>query len=88
MAHPSINYDLNKLPDLLEDVYYSKALDGHLDYTMQKISFWFQNAMEKNFNEWLSNVAPYTIEGFFESSMPNDINTMLIQQVQIRFFFD
>lgn len=85
MAHPTVNYDVNKLPELLEETYYNKAVDGHLDYTMKKISFWFQNAMEKNYNEWISNVAPYTIEGYFESSMPNDINTMLIQQVDLNF---
>jgi hypothetical protein len=56
-----------------------------MEYTAKRISVWFQNALEKNFNEWLSKVTPFTIEGNFESSMPNDINTMLIQQV-MRFY--
>lgn len=48
---------------------------------MRKVTMWFQNALEKNFKEWLSDVQPMIIEGYSESSMPNDINTMLIQQV-------
>lgn len=81
MGHPNLHLDTSKLPDLLDQAHFSKALNAHLDHTKNKIAFWFQNAMEKNFKEWLSNVTPYTIEGNFESSMPNDINTMLIQQV-------
>jgi hypothetical protein len=81
MGHPNLHLDTSKLPDLLDQAHFSKALSAHLDHTKNKIAFWFQNAMDKNFKEWLSNVTPYTIEGNFESSMPNDINTMLIQQV-------
>ena len=81
MGHPSLSMDTSKLPNLLNDEYYNKALEAHSVYSKKRISFWFKNAIEKNVNEWLSNVTPYTIEGNFESSMPNDINTMLIQQV-------
>ena len=85
MGHPSLNLDTSKLPDLLDNNYYYKALNSHMEFTMKKISFWFQNAMEKNYTEWQSNIMPYTIEGCFESSMPNDINTMLVQQVSSQY---
>lgn len=81
MGHPNLNLDTSKLPDLLDDKYYHLALSKHIENTKNKISFWFQNALEKNYLEWQSNIMPYTIEGNYESSMPNDINSMLIQQV-------
>lgn len=81
MGHPNLNLDTSKLPDLLDDNYYYKALSKHIEVTQGKIATWFHNALEKNYIEWQSNVMPYTIEGNYESSMPNDINTMLIQQV-------
>lgn len=81
MGNANLQLDTSKLPDLLDDAYYKRVLEGHMEYTAKRISVWFQNALEKNFNEWLSKVTPFTIEGNFESSMPNDINTMLIQQV-------
>jgi hypothetical protein len=81
MGHPSLQLDTSKLPDILDEASYKKALDAYLEYTKTKVAFWFQNALEKNFNEWLKDVKPFTIEGFYESSMPNDINTMLIPQV-------
>jgi hypothetical protein len=83
MGHPNLNVDVSQLPDLLDDHYYKLVLDGHMDVTAKKISFWFQNAMEKNYNEWLKNVQPYMIEDYFESSLPNDINTMLSQQLDL-----
>lgn len=83
MGHPNLNLDTSKLPDLLDDTYYYKALAKHIEVTQNKISFWFQNALDKNYIEWQSNTMPYTIEGNFESSMPNDINTMLIQQLDL-----
>jgi hypothetical protein len=85
MGNANLQLDTSKLPDLLDDAYYKRVLEGHMEYTAKRISVWFQNALEKNFNEWLSKVTPFTIEGNFESSMPNDINTMLIQQV-MRFY--
>lgn len=85
LGHPSLQLDTTKLPDILDEGMYRKALDGYLNYTMEKVAFWFQNALEKNFKEWLSNVEPFIIEEYFESSMPNDINTMLIQQVFISY---
>lgn len=83
MGHPNLNLDTTKLPDLLDDTYYYKALAKHIEITSNKISFWFKNALDKNYVEWQSNTMPYTIEGNFESSMPNDINTMLIQQLDL-----
>ena len=83
MGHPSLNLDVIKLPDLLDDVYYNRVLEGHMESTAKKISFWFQNALQKNYDEWLKNVQPYEIEGYFESSLPNDINTMLSQQLDL-----
>ena len=90
MGYPSLQIDVTKLPDLLEDAYFVRALDEHIDYTRKRISLWFQNAMDKNVKDWIASTTPYTIEGNFESSMPNDINTMLIQQVMSFFliFFD
>lgn len=83
MGHPNLNLDTSKLPDLLDEKYYYKALGKHIEVTQGKIASWFHNAMEKNYIEWQSNVMPYTIEGNYESSMPNDINTMLIQQLDL-----
>lgn len=83
MGHPNLNLDTSKLPDLLDDVYYHKALVKHIEVTSNKIQFWFSNALDKNYVEWQSNTMPYTIEGNYESSMPNDINTMLIQQLDL-----
>lgn len=62
---------------------YQKTLNGFLNYEMEKVSFLFQNALEKNFKDWLSNIEPFLIEDYYESSMPNDINTMLIQQLDL-----
>lgn len=62
---------------------YQKALNGYLKDAMEKVSFWFQNALEKNYKDWLGNVEPFLIEDYYESSMPNDINTMLIQQLDL-----
>lgn len=81
LGHPNLQLDTSKLPDILDEAMYTKALDGYLNYTMEKVTFWFQNALEKNYKEWLSNVEPYVIDDYFESKLPNDINTMLIQQV-------
>lgn len=81
LGHPNLQLDTSKLPDILDERMYKRALDGYLDFTMRKVTVWFQNALEKNFKEWLSDVQPMIIEGYSESSMPNDINTMLIQQV-------
>lgn len=83
MGHPNLNLDTSKLPDLLDDKYYHIALSKHIENTKNKISFWFQNALDKNYREWQSNIMPYTIEGNYESSMPNDINSMLIQQLDL-----
>ena len=83
MGHPELNLDTSKLPDLLDDSYYHKALGKHIEGTSHKISTWFQNTIDKNYLEWQSNTKPYTIEGNYESNLPNDINTMLIQQLDL-----
>lgn len=68
MGHPSLHLDTSKLPDLLDEEHYFKALEAHIEYTQKKISLWFQNILDKNFNEWLSNVAPVEIEGFLRAA--------------------
>jgi hypothetical protein len=81
MGHPNLGIDISKIPDLLDNSYYTKVLEEHIIYTQSKIREWFQNAIDKNFVEWQSNVMPDTIEGNYESKMSNDLNTMLVQQV-------
>lgn len=81
LGNPALQLDMSKIPDILDDAMYKKVLDGHLDYTMSNMVLWFKNALEKNFKEWLTNAKPKIIEGYQESSMPDDINTMLISQV-------
>lgn len=84
LGHPSLQIDTSKLPDILDESMYEKALNGYLKDSMEKVSFWFQNALDKNYKDWLANVEPFLIEDFYESSLPNDINTMLIQQVSYK----
>lgn len=81
MGHPELNLDTSKLPNLLDESYYQKALNKHIEGSQHKINTWFQNTIDKNYVEWQSNTKPYAIEGNYESNLPNDINTMLIQQV-------
>ena len=83
MGHPSLGLDVSKLSPVLDDKYYQMALAEHMIYTEKRISVWFKNAMDKNIKEWHNNTQPHSIDGTFESSMPNDINTMLIQQVRV-----
>ena len=83
MGHPNLKYDTSKLKNVLDDDYFMRALNAHIAFQSKKISTWFQNALEKNFEEWQSSVTPHLIEGNFESSMPNDINTMLVQQLDL-----
>lgn len=84
MGNPKLNLDVTKLPDLLDAKYYQRALSAHIDSAGGKMAFWFQNAMDKNFNEWHStNFQPMVFNECYESNMPNDINTMLIQQLDL-----
>ena len=86
MGHPNLNIDVSRLPDILDNEYYMMALNSHIEFTKTKISFWFENAMRKNYLEWTNSVAPITIEGYYESSMPNDIYSMLVQQLELMNF--
>jgi hypothetical protein len=81
MGHSSLEIDTSRLPDILDDESYQKALDGFLDFANKLINKLFNNALEKNFNEWQANVPPIQIEGYFESIMPNDIGAILNQKV-------
>lgn len=58
-------------------------MSSHIEVAASKMAYWFQNAMEKNFNEWHSNYQPMVLGECYESNMPNDINTMLIQQLDL-----
>lgn len=82
MGHPSLKVDTTKIKDLLDEKYYSIVLNKHIEYTQQRMPIWLQNALDKNTGEW-SIVFRFVedFEGHYESSMPNDINSMLIQQV-------
>jgi exocyst complex component 3 len=83
MGSPMLNYDTSKLPDLLDDTYYSSVLNSHIDYTKRTTSLWLNRAMETNYNDWINNKKPLNIDGQFESNLPNDLNTMLIQQLDL-----
>ena len=81
MGSPSLHVDMSKLPDLLDENYYMKTVNGHLDFTIKRTTFMFQNVLDKNYIEWQSNVQPQLYDGNYESSLPNDLNSMLTQQV-------
>lgn len=81
LGNPKFNIDLNKLPNILDDGHYKLALDRYLEYTNSNIKVWFQNTLAKNYNEWLTNKEPLLIDGCYESNIPNDLYSMLFQQV-------
>ncbi len=84
MGNVKLNLDVTKLPELLDTRYYQKALSAHIECVGRKMAMWFNNAMDKNFNEWhSSNYQPIVFNECYESNMPNDINTMLIQQLDL-----
>ena len=83
MGDPRLGINVDELEPLLDDKYYRRVLNSYLEVADKEISFLFQNAMEKNYRDWHQNVTPYSIEGFSESTLPNDINTMLIQKVYL-----
>lgn len=84
MGSTRLALNVSKLPELLDDNYYKRALDAHIEYTTGKMTSWFQKAMDKNFEEWLSTTyQPLVFNDCYESNMPNDINTMLIQRLDL-----
>jgi hypothetical protein len=82
MGSPKLNYDVTKLPELLDEVRFKKAVNGFLNYMNNQMNGWLTNTIDKNFGEWLAGKKTIEIEGYYESNLPNDINTMLIQQVK------
>lgn len=83
VGNPKLKYDVNKLPDLLDDVHFRKALDGHLEYDQRRFNKLFAKTIDKNFGEWITNIEPIEIEGCYESNLPNDINPILVENVLI-----
>lgn len=83
LGSPILQLNIKNVPPLLDHRYFMRILEHHIDYTKNLVSMWFSNAMEKNVKEWLVCTSPFTIEGNFESSLPNDINSMLFQQLQL-----
>ncbi|RNA29859.1 exocyst complex component 3 [Brachionus plicatilis] len=81
LGSPRFDIDLNKLPNILDDDHYKFSLDRYLEYTNSNIKMWFQNTLSKNYNEWLTNKEPLLIDGCYESNIPNDLYSMLFQQL-------
>jgi hypothetical protein len=87
MGHPSLKLDTTKVKDLLDEKHYNEVLTKHIEYTQQRMPVWLQNALDKNATEWeviLDRKPHEDFEGYYESIMPNDINSMLNQQVCLK----
>ena len=83
MGYPPLEIDVSKLPPLLEDSYFERALFEHTEFSKKRITSWFQNTLEKNVTDWTECIEPTLIEGNFESSLTNDLNTMIVQQIEL-----
>jgi hypothetical protein len=84
MGYPSLKLDPATVRDLLDEKHYNQVLTKYIEYKQQIMPVWLQNALDKNAMEWtviLDHKPRQDFEGYYESSMPNDINSMLNQQV-------
>ncbi len=81
MGSPKLKLNVSMLPELLDGTYYQKALNSYVENASNTMTKWFQNAMDKHFNEWISEDPKMFDE--YESNMPIDINSMLIQQLDL-----
>ncbi|CAF0747598.1 unnamed protein product [Brachionus calyciflorus] len=79
-GNPKLNFDVNKLPDLLDESYYQKVVNNYSQYNISTINVWLQNTLDKSFKEWMANSKPIEIESCYESNLPNDIHTISAQQ--------
>lgn len=87
MGHTSLKIDTSKLKDLLDDTHYTICLNKHIQFIEQRIPVWMNNALDKNAGEWTSLDKPPSVDfdGNYESKMPNDIISMITQEVCIYF---
>ena len=81
MGSPKLKINVSILPELLDETYYQRALNCYVENASNTMTKWFQNAMEKNFKEWVSEDPNMFDE--YESNLPIDVNTMLIQQLDL-----
>lgn len=85
MGNPSLKLDRSKIKDLLDEKHYNLVLEKHIEYTQGRMPTYLQNALNKCTDEWVNvdNHKPSTdLEGHYQSNLPGDINTILIQQVR------
>jgi len=61
LASPSLQLDVKRVPPLLDHRYFMQILEQHIEYSKNLLASWFQNAMDKNVQEWLDCTSPYTI---------------------------
>ena len=84
MGSPNLRIDTTKLEPLFSDTTYEYLIEKHIEYDRQRVSLWLQNVLEKNSAEWFTKTVPIpNSEGHYESNMPNDINSIIMQQVRI-----
>ena len=84
MGHPSLKIDTSKLKDLLDDKRFLVISDKYIEYINGRIPVWLQNVLEKNSTEWttLTDKMPTRdLDGYYESKMPNDIISIVTQEV-------
>jgi hypothetical protein len=80
MQNPKIRVDVNKIKDLLDEEHYQIVLKQHIHYRAQRLSAFFQKALEKNADEW-SMMPKTNSDGCYQIEFSNDINTILGQEV-------
>lgn len=81
LGHPRLHIDTTRIPDILDETMYANALESFLSYKIGIVASWFSNALAKSYSEWMSGVKPLLIDEYFESTLPNDLNAIMIQQV-------
>jgi hypothetical protein len=82
MQNPKIKVDANKIKDLLDEEHYQVVLKQHLFYRAQRLSTFFQNALDKNASEWSTMPKTYS-DGSYQIEFSNDINTIIGQEVTV-----
>jgi hypothetical protein len=80
MQNPKIRVDPNKIKNLLDDEHYRYILDCHIKYRRERLSFFFQNALDKNVGEW-TQMPSSNNDGHYQMALSNDVNTIVNQEV-------
>ena len=88
MGNKELGIEISKLTNLIEPIYYKKALSIHLAYVSSSVNKWFKNILERCYSSKQTPIIQNdskTKNDFYRSNIAYDIEELVRQQLELAF---